>query len=131
MMTLPELWKSLKFTSDYNNLSLSQKQILEPILYEEFQARELRRIAYLMKRSGIKRIKRIEDFDWKFNPKIPRDKIMPFFESSEWIDKAENIVFIAQVYQGNFANPLTNKRITSIRPGCIGTTDFLSSPSFV
>ena len=84
MMSLAELWKHLKFASDYNNLMSSQKQILEPILYEEFQARELRRISYLMKRSGLKRIKRIEDFDWMFNPKIPREKIMRFFESSDW-----------------------------------------------
>jgi len=94
MITLSELWKHLKFASDYNNLTPSQKQLLEPILYEEFQARELRRISHLMRRSGLKRIKRIEDFDWVFNPKIPRDKIMPFFKSSDWVDNAENIVFI-------------------------------------
>jgi len=94
MITLPVLSQDLKFASDYNNLTSSQRQILEPILYEEFQARELRRISYLMRRSGLKRIKRIEDFDWKFNPKIPRDKIMGFFESSDWVKDAENIVFI-------------------------------------
>lgn len=113
-MNLPELWKCLKFASDYNNLTPSQKQILEPILYEEFQARELKRIAYLMKRSGIKRIKRIEDFNWKFNLKIPRDKIMPFFESSDWIDNAENIVFIgpAGVGKSHLADALCYNMIS-------------------
>lgn len=94
MMNLPELWKNLKFASDYNNLTSSQRQFIEPVLYEELRAREVRRIAYLMKRSGIKRVKRIEDFNWPFNPKIPRDKIMRFFKSSDWVDNAENIVFI-------------------------------------
>jgi DNA replication protein DnaC len=94
MISLPELWKHLKFDSDYTDLTASQKQILEPILYEELQARELKRISYLMQRSGIKRIKRIEDFDWAFNPKIPKDKIYPFFKSADWVDNAANIVFI-------------------------------------
>lgn len=114
MMSLVELWKDLKFASDYNNLSPSQKQILEPILYEEFQARELRRISYLMKRSGLKRIKRIEDFDWAFNPKIPRDKIMRFFESGDWVNNAENIVFIgpAGVGKSHLADSLCYNMIS-------------------
>jgi DNA replication protein DnaC len=114
MMSLPELWKELKFASDYNNLTSSQRQIIEPILYEEFQARETRRIGYLMRRSGIKRIKRIEDFNWAFNPKIPKDKIMPFFESSSWVDEAENIVFIgpAGVGKSHLADALCYKMIT-------------------
>ena len=94
MMNLPEIWRNLKFVSDYTELTPSQKQILEPVLYDELQARELRRIRYLMHRSGIKKIKRIEDFDWAFNPKIPRETIMPFFNSSQWSQKAANIVFI-------------------------------------
>ena len=44
MISLPELWKHLKFVSDYTNLTATQKQILEPLLYEELQARELKRI---------------------------------------------------------------------------------------
>lgn len=94
MISLPELWKHLRFVSDYTHFTASQKQILEPLLYEELQARELKRIRYLMLRSGIKRIKRIEDFDWAFNPKISKDKILPFFKSSDWVTNAANIVFI-------------------------------------
>ena len=114
MMSLNELWKYLRFASDCNNLTSSQRQILEPILYEEFQARELRRISYLMKRSGLKRIKRIEDFDWTFNPKIPRDKIMRFFESSDWVSEAENIVFIgpAGVGKSHLADSLCYNMIS-------------------
>jgi len=114
MMALPELWKHLKFVSDYKDLSPSQKQFLEPVLYEELQAREVKRIRYLMQRSGIKRIKRIDDFDWKFNPKIPRQKIMPFFQSSEWSTHAENIVFIgpAGVGKSHLADALCYQMIT-------------------
>lgn len=95
MMNLPELWKHLKFVSDYSHITGSQKQILEAILYDELQERELRRTRHLLNRSGIKKIKRIEDFDWTFNPKIPKQTIMPFFNSCQWAqEKAVNIVFI-------------------------------------
>ncbi|MCP4648663.1 MAG: ATP-binding protein [PVC group bacterium] len=114
MINLPELWKLLKFASDYNNLTQSQKEILEPILYEELQARELKRIRYLMQRSGIKRIKRIEDFNWQFNPKIPREKIMPFFSSDNWVDEPQNIIFIgpAGVGKSHLADALCYHMIT-------------------
>ncbi len=32
MMNLPELWKHLKFVSEYKDLTASQKQLLEPVL---------------------------------------------------------------------------------------------------
>jgi len=114
MISLPELWKHLRFVSDYTNLTASQKQLLEPLLYEEMQARELKRIGYLMQRSGIKRIKRIEDFDWAFNPKIPKDKIFPFFKSSDWVANAANIVFIgpAGVGKSHLADSLCYQMIS-------------------
>ena len=115
MMNLPELWKDLKFVSDYAQITSSQKQILEPILYDELQARELRRTRYLLNRSGIKKIKRVEDFDWMFNPKIPREIIMPFFNSCQWAEKAANIVFIGPtgVGKSHLADALCYQMITS------------------
>jgi len=114
MMNLPELWKHLKFVSEYKELTASQKQLLEPVLYDELQARELRRTRHLLHRSGIKKIKRVEDFDWAFNPKIPRETIMPFFNSSQWAEKAANIVFIGPtgVGKSHLADALCYKMIT-------------------
>jgi DNA replication protein DnaC len=133
MMSLAELWKHLKFASDYSDLTPSQKQILEPVLYEEVQTRELKRIGYLMRRSGIKRIKRIEDFDWTFNPKIPREKIMPFFASSEWVNNAENILFIgpAGVGKSHLAdalcyNMISQQGIPAIRITCFDLVEKLN-----
>jgi len=114
MMNLPELWKSLKFVSEYTELTASQKQLLEPVLHDELQARELRRTRHLLHRWGIKKIKRIEDFDWAFNPKIPGDTIMPFFNSSQWAEKAANIVFIGPtgVGKSHLADALCHQMIT-------------------
>jgi len=114
MMSLSEIWKDLKFVSDLKEITASQKQILEPILYQEVQARELRRMRYLMRCSGIKKIKRIEDFDWAFNPKISKSNIMPYFKSTEWIEKACNIVFIgpAGVGKSHLGESLCYKMIS-------------------
>ena len=114
MMSLSEIWKGLRFISDYSELTSSQKQILEAVLYEEVQARELKRIGSLMQRSGIKRIKRIEDFDWVFNPKIPKDSIMQLFKSPQWVEKANNIVFIgpAGVGKSHLGDALCYQMIT-------------------
>jgi len=74
-------------------LTDEQIKTLLPVLREEAAAREVKRIRYLLQRSGIKRIKRLEDFDWKFNPKLPRNKMMAFSESP-WIAQAKNLVLI-------------------------------------
>ncbi len=35
-----------------------------------------------MKMSEIKRIKLLPDFDWAFNPKIPREKLMGYLHTN-------------------------------------------------
>lgn len=90
---LNELWQALKLVSDCPQLTQEQEKTIISVLEQEISARESKRIKYLLQRSGIKRIKQIQDFDWKFNPKIPREKIMEIF-NSDWITNAGNIVFV-------------------------------------
>ena len=84
MTPIQKTWNQLKFVSDCSSLSEEQIKVILPVLEEEAQVRDVKRIHYLLQRSGIKRVKRFEDFDWKFNPKLPRNKIMAFSESP-WI----------------------------------------------
>ena len=93
MTPIQTTWTHLKFVSDCASLSPEQIKTILPILEQEACARDAKRIQYLLKRSGIKRIKRFEDFDWKFNPKLSRTKITGFSESS-WITQVKNIVLI-------------------------------------
>jgi len=93
MTRFHELWKILKFVTDPSGLTPEAIQTILPLLEEEAGARELKRIRYLLQRSGIKRIKRLEDFDWKFNPKLPREKFMAF-RNSPWADNAQNLLLI-------------------------------------
>jgi DNA replication protein DnaC len=93
MTQIKQLWTQLKFISDPSSLTEEQLNIIYPILKEEVSAREAKRMRYLLQRSGIKRIKRIEDFDWKFNVMLPREKIMAFSGIS-WNIDVQNLVMI-------------------------------------
>ena len=93
MTTSNDAWKNLKVLTDRESLTKEERVIVDRFLATEYQAREKRRVDHLLKMSGIKRVKRIEDFDWKFNPKIPRDKIMELM-NTEWLQKTCNIVII-------------------------------------
>jgi DNA replication protein DnaC len=81
MTPIQEIYKTLKFVSDAKDLTQAQVSVLEPVLKEEINVRQERRIEYLLNRSGLKPIKRLEDFDWKFNPKIMREEIMQIEQS--------------------------------------------------
>jgi DNA replication protein DnaC len=92
-MSFSDLWKYFKFLSDPQSLSEEQQSFLQTFLAQELRLREEKRIQYLMRSSGIKRIKRLIDFDWTFNPKIPRDKIMEFLHT-QWLKKPSNLLLI-------------------------------------
>jgi DNA replication protein DnaC len=93
MMPLSDLWKHFRLLTDQETIPPDQKVFLHDFLQEEYKKRENRRIEYLMKMSGMKRIKVLTDFDWKFNPKIPRDKIMEFMQT-DWLNIPANLVII-------------------------------------
>ena len=93
MTRLTELWKILKFVTDPGALTPEAAQTILPVFEEEVRAPVHEDGQELQLRSGIKRIKRLEDFDWKFNPKFSRDKFMAF-RNSPWIDNAQNLLLI-------------------------------------
>jgi DNA replication protein DnaC len=76
----------------------------------------LTRIQHLMAASGIKRIKLLNDFDWKFNPKIPRDKILEYM-NTQWLKTPSNLVLIgpAGVGKTHIATALCHDALTKGR----------------
>jgi DNA replication protein DnaC len=93
MTPIQKIWNQLKFVSDCSSLSEEQIKMILPVLEEESQIKDVRRIEYLLKRSGIKRVKRFEDFNWKFNPKLPRNQIIGFSETP-WVNEVKNLALI-------------------------------------
>lgn len=99
MMDLHNLWKYFRFITPLDEVTEDDKKILDKFLKNEHQLREAKRIQSLLKVSGIKRIKLLEHFDWTFNPKIPKEKIMEFINSG-WIENAGNLVLIGPAGTG-------------------------------
>jgi DNA replication protein DnaC len=93
MMTFSELWKHFRLIGDPAALSKKELAFLERFLTEQYELREKKRIQFLMRGSGIKRVKFLDDFDWTFNPKIPRDKILEFLHT-EWLKRPSHLVLI-------------------------------------
>ena len=93
MTRLAEHWTEFRLLSDMNSFSPEKQSFLEQFLEEEARLRQAKKIGYLLARSGIKRVKTLGDFDWKFNPKIPRDKLMEFM-AYPWLRNPCNLVLI-------------------------------------
>jgi DNA replication protein DnaC len=93
MMTLNELWKHFRWLSDLEGYTKEEQGFLMRFLTEEYRLREQRRREQLLRMSGIKRVKLLTDFDWAFNPKIPREKIMEFMHT-DWLQKPTNLLLI-------------------------------------
>ncbi len=113
MMSLSELWKHFRLLTDPQTLTDSEREFMLKFLIQEYKNKEQRRIQYLMKMSGIKRVKLLEDFDWKFNPKAPRNKIMEFI-NTDWLRKSCNLVLIgpAGVGKTHIATALCHDALT-------------------
>jgi len=111
-MGLPELWKLFRFATELASLSEEEKRSLYSFLLEEHKKREQKRIEHLMRMSGIKRIKMFADFDWAFNPKVPREKIMEYLHT-EWLVRPSNLVIIgpAGVGKSHIATALCHDAI--------------------
>lgn len=93
MTRLDELWSSFRLLSDKESISSDERVFLERFLTDESRLRDQKKIGYLLARSGIKRIKTLAEFDWKFNPKIPREKLMEFM-AHPWLKEPCNLVLI-------------------------------------
>jgi DNA replication protein DnaC len=92
MTNLPDLWKSFKFLSDPQEYPEDQV-FLERFLSHEYDLREQKKRSRLLRISGIRGARLLTDFDWAFNPKIPREKIMEFI-ATDWLKRPCNLILI-------------------------------------
>ena len=92
-MDLYDLWKHFRFLSDPDGYSREEREFLGRFLPREYALKEQKKREHLLRMSGIKRVKLLTDFDWTFNSKVPREKIMEFMET-DWLKKPSNLVLI-------------------------------------
>lgn len=117
--------ENLPLPHPLESLSASDEAFLLRFLEEEQKKRELKRIEYLLRMSGIKRVKLLSTFNWTFNPKIPKDKILEFLHS-DWLQKPVNLVLIgpAGVGKTHIASALCHEAILKgVKTAFIGLFD--------
>lgn len=96
---LETLFKELNFKTPSNEIKTDNLEILINFLQAEKEYRHQHKIARLLKLSGIKQIKTLNQFDWRFNPKVKKDEIMTFYNSS-WVEEGSNLVLIGDAGLG-------------------------------
>jgi DNA replication protein DnaC len=75
---LPDLFRHFRLLTDSAGLSEEERAFLQRFLVHEHDLREQKKREYLLRMSGLRKVRLLSDFDWTFNPKIPRERIMEF-----------------------------------------------------
>jgi DNA replication protein DnaC len=72
---------------------LAHEEFLELCLQDELNVRKERLLARRTKNADFRHLKTLEEFDWQFNPKIPRKQIYDL-AAGQFIGKATDILFL-------------------------------------
>jgi DNA replication protein DnaC len=72
---------------------LSHAEFLELVLQDELNVRQERLLARRTKTADFHHLKTLEDFDWRFNPTIPRKPIFDL-AAGQFIRQATDVLFI-------------------------------------
>ena len=99
MNELESLLKELGCKTPAGEIPSDQQEIVIGFLKREIECRRQHKIKRLLRLSGVKQVKTLDQFDWQFNPKISKDDILTFV-NSPWIEKAFNLVLIGDTGLG-------------------------------
>lgn len=73
---------------------LTYEEFLELILQDELLVRDQRKIARRVKSAAFRDLKTLEDFDWSFNPRIPRNQMYDL-ATGKFIKQRRDVLFCA------------------------------------
>ncbi|MGD1076623.1 MAG: ATP-binding protein, partial [Thermodesulfovibrionales bacterium] len=93
MKNLETLLQELDCKTPAEEIATDRRETVAGFLKMEIEYRRQHKIKRLLRLSGIKHVKTLDQFDWHFNPKIGKEDIMTFV-NSPWIENAFNLVLI-------------------------------------
>lgn len=99
MSNLEPLLKELGCKTPADEIAPDRRDTVAGFLTMEIEYRRQHTIKRLLRLSGIKQVKTLDQFDWHFNPKITKEDIMTFV-NSPWIENAFNLVLIGDTGLG-------------------------------
>jgi DNA replication protein DnaC len=106
--------------------SQSHLSFLDELLEEEVAQKEQRRVETSLKISGLPFIKSIDEYDFTFQPKLDRQKVMSLFDLT-FIQRKENVLFLGPpgVGKTHLAVALAVKAAQAGQSICFTTMDEL------
>jgi DNA replication protein DnaC len=78
---------------------LSHIEFLYYLMHDEIERREGKQLSLRLKRASFEHQKSLEDFDFAFNPNVPKAKILDL-ATCAFIDKRENVLLVGQTGVG-------------------------------
>jgi DNA replication protein DnaC len=72
---------------------ISHSDFLFRICCDEVQRRESRQLEQRLRRASFDSTKRLEDFEWAFNPKVPKARLLDLATCS-FVERQENVLLI-------------------------------------
>ena len=92
---LQALLDELKFRLPVELVPHEQQTALCAFLKQEKEARALHRLQRLLAVSGMQKnqLRTFEQFNWQFNPAVPREELLNF-RSSSWVSSAANLILV-------------------------------------
>lgn len=80
-------------TKEAVDSSFSHSEFLFRLFSDEVERREAKQLEMRMRRASFDSTKRLEDFEWAFNPQIPKAKIVDL-ATCNFVERKENAVLI-------------------------------------
>ena len=92
--------------------NLDQQEFLYRVLHDEIERREGKKLQERIARAGFEHDRTLEGFNWLFNPKIPKARVIDL-ATCHFVDRHENVLFIgpAGVGKSHLAQALGHRAV--------------------
>jgi DNA replication protein DnaC len=78
---------------------LAHTEFLYRLLHDEVDRRESKQLSLRLRRASFEAMKSIEDFDFQFNPKVPKAKVLEL-ATCQFVERHENVLIVGQTGVG-------------------------------
>lgn len=79
--------------------SLAHTEYLYRLLHDEVDRRESKQLAQRLRRANFEGMKSLEDFDFQFNPNVPKAKVIDL-ATCQFVERKANVLIIGQTGVG-------------------------------
>jgi len=80
-------------TKEAEGGEISHNDFLFRVCCDEVQRREAKQLDQRLRKASFESTKRLEDFEWSFNPKVPKQRIVEL-ATCHFVEKQENLLMI-------------------------------------